>query len=85
MALILFLCSFLPCAQDCEQRLIDAERFQSALHYVLPCPHDAHDEAQEQVEYHQFQAWAHCDAFTLGDRAYWLGRVTAGRVKQLLR
>ncbi len=77
MAIVLFLCSFLPPLAECEQRLLDAERFQSALHYVLPCPHDAHDEAQEQVEYHQFQVWAHCDAFTAEHRVWWLGECFA--------
>ncbi len=85
MPIILFLCSFLPPLADCQRELTNAEAWQSALFYVLPAPHDAHDEAQEQVEYHQFAVWSHCDAFTLDDRAYWLGRVAAGRVWQLLR
>ncbi len=85
MALILFLCSLLPCAQDCEQRLLDAERFQSALHYVLPCPHDAHDDATEQVEYAQWCVWAHCDRFGADDRAMTLGQIAAMRIGQLIR
>ncbi len=85
MPIILFLCSFLPPLADCQRELTNAEAWQSALFYVLPAPHDAHDEAAERVELAQFKVWAHCGKFTLEDRAYWLGEVLALQVSRMMR
>ncbi len=86
MALILFLCSLLPPACDCQQQLLDAEQWQAALFEVIPTvPHDAHDDAAERVDFWQFQVWAHCDRFGADDRAMTLGQIAAMRLGRVLR
>ncbi len=86
MALVLFLCSFLPPAPDCQRQLDMAESWQAALFEVIQTvPHEAHDDAQTRLDYWQYACWAHCDAFTAEHRAWWLGECFALMAGRALR
>ncbi len=85
MPLVLFLCSFLPPARDCQRELVAAEEWQSALYLVLDTPHDAHDESAERVDFWQRQLWAHCNGFTLENRTWFLGECFALMAGRALR
>ncbi len=82
MELIIFLCSFLSPAIDCQRELIAAEQWQVNLFAVLPVPHDAHDDAARQGDYWQWCVFAHSGKFKVEDRAWFIGAalgVQAGR------